>query len=180
LTSSLELRSVGHVSSAGLLRRAFLFETIGITAQHWQEHGSAGDETGVRVEIQRLEEQRGAREYDAVELRLHDPIFRADLFALSTGAPGNFDHAHYHRFVGRDPGDRFFESSLTQDPLSWLTGKLSNLDDLFVEMGRPELRHPGDARRLADSAAEVVGAVGEMLAVVSSLSPASADHPRAS
>jgi hypothetical protein len=102
-TTAPELRSVGEVSSAGYVRRAFLFETVGITAQLWSEQGGDGREAGVRVEMQRLDEQPGASEYDAVELRLHDPIFRADLFRIDTGAPGNFDRAHYHRFEGRYP-----------------------------------------------------------------------------
>ena len=66
MSPALELRSVGEVSSAGYLRRVFLFETIGIIAQHWSEQAADGREVGVRVEIQRLDEQPGAREYDAV------------------------------------------------------------------------------------------------------------------
>jgi hypothetical protein len=166
MTTELELRSVGHVSSAGFLRRAFLFETVGITVQLWSERGSTGDETGVRVEIQRLEEERGACEFDAVELRLHDPIFRADLFSLSSGDPGNLDLAHFHSFVGRDPGDRIFEPSLASDPLGWLAGQLADLDGLLVAMGRPELRSAEDARRVAESAPAVVAAVRAFLSAV--------------
>jgi hypothetical protein len=166
MSAALELRSVGQVSSAGYLRRAFLFETIGITAQLWSEQGDDGREVGVRVEIQRLDEQPGEREYDAVELRLHDPIFRADLFTISSGAPGNFDRAHYHRFAGRFPGERFFDPALSDDPLAWLAGRLSDLDGLLEAAGRPELRHAADARRVAASGPAVVAAVRDLMSTV--------------
>jgi hypothetical protein len=166
MSAALELRGVGQVSSAGYLRRVFLFETIGITAQHWSEQASDGREVGVRVEIQRLDEQPGDQEYDAVELRLHDPIFRADMFTLETGTPGNFDRAHYHRFEGRYPGERFFDPALSQDPLTWLEGRLADLDGLLDAVGRPELRHPGDARRVAESAAAVTAAVRELMLMI--------------
>ena len=61
MSPALELRSVGEVSSAGYLRRVFLFETVGITAQHWSEQAGRRPGVGVRVEIQRLDEQPGAR-----------------------------------------------------------------------------------------------------------------------
>jgi hypothetical protein len=169
MTAALELRSVGQVSSAGYLRRVFLFETIGITAQHWSEETSDGREVGVRVEIQRLDEQPGDHEYDAVELWLHNPVFRADLFTLETGAPGNFDRAHYHRFEGRYPGERFFDPALSQDPLAWLAGRLADLDALLDAVGRPELRHQADARRVADSAPAVTAAVRELMSMIPGL-----------
>lgn len=160
-----ELRSVGRVSSAGYLRRAFLFETIGITAQLWSERSGDGREVGVRVEIQRLDEHPGECEYDAVELRLHDPIFRADLFTIDTGAAGNFDRAHYHRFEGRNPGARFFDPALTNDPLAWLADRLSDLDGLLEAAGRPELQRADDGRRVAESAPAVVAAVRELMSM---------------
>jgi len=166
MSTTPELRSVGQVSSAGYLRRVFLFETIGITAQLWSEEASDGREIGVRVEMQRLDEQPGEREYDAVELRLHDPIFRADLFTIDTGAPGNFDRAHYHSFEGRFPGERFFDPGLTDSPLTWLSGRLSDLDELLQAVGRPELRHTADARRVAESVPSVVAAVQELMSTI--------------
>ena len=45
MSTTTELRSVGEVSSSGYLRRAFLFETVGITAQLWSEQASDGRET---------------------------------------------------------------------------------------------------------------------------------------
>jgi hypothetical protein len=166
MSTTPELRSVGQVSSAGYLRRAFLFETIGITAQLWSEQSSDGQEIGVRVEMQRLDEQPGEHEYDAVELRLHDPIFRADLFTIDTGAPGNFDRAHYHRFEGRFPGERFFDPALADSPLTWLAGRFSDLDGLLDAVGRPELRHAADARRVAESAPSIVAAVQELMSMI--------------
>jgi hypothetical protein len=166
MSTTPELRSVGQVSSAGYLRRAFLFETIGITAQLWSEQSSDGQEIGVRVEMQRLDEQPGEGEYDAVELRLHDPIFRADLFTIDTGASGNFDRAHYHRFEGRFPGERFFDPALTDSPVTWLADRLSDLDGLLEASGRPELQHAADARRVAESAPSIVAAVQELMSMI--------------
>src|SRR5271165_6946561 len=125
---ALELREVGSVSRTGCQRRVFLFETIGITVFHWCERAADGDEIGARVEIQRLEERPGTHEFHAVELLLHDPLFRADLFRLSTGTRGNLDRAHYHpRFTGRSACGRVFEPELTADPVSWLARRLSDL-----------------------------------------------------
>jgi hypothetical protein len=116
--------------------------------------------------MQRLDEQPGEREYDAVELRLHDPIFRADLFTIDTGAPGNFDRAHYHRFEGRFPGERFFDPALADSPLTWLAGRLSDLDGLLEAAGRPELQHAADARRVAESVRSIVAAVQELMSMI--------------
>ena len=165
--TTLELRDLGGVSSSGYVRRVFLFETLGITAQNWRERAEDGDEIGVRVEIQCLEEGPGRQEFDAVELRLHDPIFRADLFTLSTGRSGNFDRAHYHdSFTDREPGPRHFEPELTKDPMGWLEAKLSNLDRLLELAGRAELAHGGDSGRVALAVPSILDTVTELFDAV--------------
>jgi predicted HD phosphohydrolase len=166
-TAAVELRDFGSVSSAGVQRRCFLFAGIGITAQHWRERAEDGDETGVRVEIQRLTQDSGPMEFAASELRLHDPLWRADLFSFSAEPPGNFARAHYHPgFDGREPAERHWDAGLTRDPVSWLTGQLGHLDELLVAAGRPELAGTQDSGRVAAAAPAIGGAVREMLAAI--------------
>ncbi len=168
-----ELRNAGRVSSAGIERRCFFFDGIGITAQYWQERAQDGDENGVRVEIQRLSQDAGPMEFAATELRLHDPIWRADLFSFSAAPPGNFARAHYHPgFDRREPGERHWDAALTRDPVSWLTGQLSGLDQLLMAAGRPELAGTQDAGRVAAAAPAIGRAVGEMLAAIALAPPA--------
>lgn len=165
----LEMKDVGALSSAGYERWIFAFETISIMVQHAGTRAAGDEEVGVRVEIQQLEEQSGRTESDAIEMRLYDPIFRADLFALSSGEPGNIDGAHYHPyFDGRDPGDRVFDPALTDDPIGWLTLALSDLDGLLETAGRPELAHRADTSRVAAAVPSIIEAVRMFLASVSS------------
>lgn len=165
----LELKDVGALSSAGYQRWIFAFETISIMVQHAGTRAPEDEEVGVRLEIQRLGEQPGSTESDAIEMRLYDPIFRADLFALSSGAPGNIDAAHYHPcFDGRDPGDRVFDAALTEDPIGWLTLALSDLDSVLETARRPELAHRADTSRVAAAVPSIVEAVRMFLASVPS------------
>ena len=160
----LELKEVGSVGRAGYVRWAFMFQTIAITVQHSGLRAADGEEVGVRVEIQRLEEHWGADESEAVELRIFDPIFRADLFSLSRGSPGNFDRAHYHpSFNGRDPGERVFAVEFTDNPIAWLREKLSDLGGLLETAGRPELVNNADSARVAAAVPSIVEAVTQFL-----------------
>jgi predicted HD phosphohydrolase len=165
--AAVEFRDVGQVSSAGIERRGFFFADIAITAQHWRERTDDGEEAGVRVEIQLLEQTLGRSEFAATELILRAPIWRADLFTFSAAPPGNFARAHYHpSFDGRDPTERHWDPDLTRDPVSWLTGRLADLDELLATAGRPELAGTGDSKRVAAAAAAIGLTVREMLATV--------------
>jgi hypothetical protein len=164
LVGKWDLKSVGEVSESGVCRQAFLYERLAVIVQPWLEHAVDGDEIGARVEIQEFAEVPGDNEFEAYELIVSRPIWRADLFRLSTGVPGNFDRAHYHpRFEGRDPGDRSWDTALKRDPLEWLALKLSDLDGLLVGSGHSELTPAPDARRLIDTLPGVLCAVKELL-----------------
>jgi predicted HD phosphohydrolase len=164
-----ELQDAGSISRAGVQRRCFFFAGLGITLQHWQERSAEGDETGVRVEIQRLAVDDGPMEFAARELRLHDPVWRADLFALSTDPAGTFSRAHYHPgFAGREPSDRHWDPDLSRDPVSWLARQLGQLDQLLAAAGRPELAGTADSGRVAAAAPEIARAVTQMLTACSS------------
>ena len=162
-----EFLDFGQVSGSGYQRLAFLFETVGITMQHYRIHADDGDELGVRVEMQHLDACPGPDDSDAWELRLHDPIFRADLFTLSTGVPGNLDRAHYHPvFSGRYPTDRVFDGRIQTEPLTWLTDVLSDLDALLMAAGCANLAGRGDGARVAAAVPAIVEAVQQFLSAV--------------
>lgn len=154
----------GQVSGSGYQRLAFLFQTVGITMQHYRIHADEGDELGVRVEIQHLDARPGPDESDAWELRLHAPIFRADLFTLSTGVPGNLERAHYHPiFSGRSPIERVFDVRIRTEPLTWLTDVLSDFDALLTAAGCAHLAGRGDGARVAAALPAIVEAVEQFL-----------------
>jgi hypothetical protein len=159
-----EFLGFGQVSGSGYQRLAFLFETVGITMQHYRIHADDGDELGVRIEIQHLDADPGPDESDAWELRLHDPIFRVDLFTLSTGVPGNLDRAHYHPvFSGRYPGERVFDVRIQTEPLTWLTDVLSDLDALLATAGCANLAGRGDGARVAAAVPAIIEAARQFL-----------------
>jgi hypothetical protein len=162
-----EFLDFGQVSGSGYQRLAFLFETVCITMQHYRIHADDGDEVGVRVEIQHLDASPGSDESDAWEIRLHDPIFRADLFTLSTGLPGNLDRAHYHPvFSGRSPIERVFDPRIQTEPLAWLTDMLSDFDALLTAADCPNLVGRGDGARIAAAIPAIVEAARQFLSAV--------------
>jgi hypothetical protein len=164
---ALELHTVGDVSESGYFRRAFLFERLALTAQHWTEHAADGDEVGVRVELQELREERGVSEFDAVELLVHRPIWRADLFRLSTADPGNFARAHFHdRFSGREPSHRRWDEELKAEPVGWLATQLGDPDALLESAGRADLAGTADSRRIVEAIPQVLADVRALLAAV--------------
>ena len=123
------------------LTYAFLFERFAVTVKQWIEHAPGGDERGARVEIQRLEAHPTGSQYATVPLALTEPVWRADLFTLISGAPGNFDSAHYHpHFDGLEPSERYWADDLPGDPVAWLSTQLTDhLDALLLAGGAQDL-----------------------------------------
>jgi hypothetical protein len=162
----MELVSVGDVSWASPDRSAFLFDGLAITLQQWCERASDGDETGVRVEIQHLtqsEPEDATTEFAAKVFHIAVPIWRVDIFSLSSGTPGNFDRAHFHpRFNGAEPCDREWDAALATSPFDWLREKLSRVDDLLVIAGFPDAEGSDDVRRIAHRS-EAIGVMAEEL-----------------
>jgi hypothetical protein len=140
---------------------AFFVGGVGITVRHWVERPNAAEESGARVEIQRLHEEPPA-DFSATWARsLGAPILRADLFTRLAGPPGNWEAAHYHpRFVeGWLPGPRAWDPALTADPAAWLQAKLGDLRGVLHESGTPDLAATIDQ-------AEVDRALPHIMAVV--------------
>ena len=89
------------------------------------------------------------------------PLFRADLFTRDSGAPGNWESAHYHPHFVEDwfPCTRVWEPALTADPVSWMRQKLTDVPGLLSAGGATELAKTVDQ-------AEVDKALPAMMAAV--------------
>lgn len=130
------------------------------------EPGQDGAESGVRVEVRRLEPSalRGSI-YSARPIAVQGPLARIDLFETFPGGRGTRDRVHYHPHCeGWEPGARRFDPELTADPLGWMAKQLSagggllELDD----------RVGADAEALSGRADEVVEAVDRIWTTVRS------------
>ena len=148
------------------MKYVFLFGGVGITVRHWVEPPDVPEERGARVEIQRLYEEPTPVFYAAQARSLREPIFRADLFTLIAGAPGNLEVAHYHPHFeeGWLPCEREWDPALTADPRRWITGKLGNLRAILEAGGA------GDLAATIDQA-EVDRALPVLLAAVEACLP---------
>lgn len=154
-----ELRQSGSISWEGYVRRAFLFDLVGVTLQQWMERAPDGDEIGVRAELQRLsigKAAESASEFSAKVITFSRPLWRADIFTLSSGVPGNFDRAHFHpRFDGCEPCDRVWDARLTADPFAWLTDQLASMPQVLEAAAAADLAGSEDCARIAATAAEI-------------------------
>ena len=166
---------MGEVSWSGPFQSAFLFDQVAITIQHWFESASDGDECGVRVEIQRMVDSvasHGATEFAAKVLHIAGPIWRADIFTLSSGTQHNWNRAHYHsHFNGDEPCDRDWDAALTQDPFTWLVRKLREIGNVFELAGAADLVEGSDCARIGERSAQIVAAAELMMEEVWSAVP---------
>ncbi len=123
--------------------QAFVFVETAVTVRHWFEIGPEDAEHGSRLEIRRRvpHPHRGSESASQV-LELDDVLWRADLFDLYGGAPGNFERAHYHpTFDGVEPSDRTWSDQLQVDPFGWAEAQLRDYAALISGCGL-ELTEP--------------------------------------
>jgi hypothetical protein len=156
---------------------AWGFERIGVVASDLYfvdpdpAPGQEGAERGVRVEVRLLDKAPlSGSIYAAQPIVIDRPVWRADLFESVAGVPGSHDRTHHHpRFRGWEPGVRQYDSSLSNDPIGWLTGQLADLPGLLAgaEMDPGDVG-PDDARQLAAAAPGIAREVGLLLARVRS------------
>ena len=143
------------------MKYVFLFDGFGVTVKHWAETPDDPQERGTRVEVQRLHELPPEQFYFAQERVLREPFFRADLFSLDAGPPGNWESAHYHpNFLENwSPSDRAWDATLSKNPTAWMQSQFENMRELLRRGGAPDL-----AEKVDD--AEVQKAMPHMIAAV--------------
>ncbi|MFH8612924.1 hypothetical protein ACH4D5_36180 [Streptomyces sp. NPDC018029] len=151
---------------------ALAFERVGVVVSDLYFlnpnplRGQESPERGVRLELRVFEsgELPGSM-YSARPITIGRPLWRVDLLQDANAAPNTFDRTHHHPdIVGWEPGPRTFVEELSDEPLAWLTGKLTDLSSLLDEAGiSPDEISPVDADGLRTAAPEIVDTVRRML-----------------
>jgi hypothetical protein len=161
-----EMRPVGEVSEVGDVAYAFFVDCMALTVRRWTENASDGPETGARLELQRLHEDRSAgSEFAMARVSLGAPIWRADLFRLGPGSKV-LERAHHHpHFTDGEPCDRvWLAEEDASDPLGWIERMLTTgLDALLNDAGAGDLAGANTSRQLAEVLPIVLIAVKECM-----------------
>ena len=143
--------------------------------------GQESPEHGVRLEVRAI--TPGPLEgsiYSAQPIEIGDLIWRADLLESVDGPPGSFDRTHHHPGVSRglEPGGRVFDRDLSAAPVEWVGQQLADLEGILERAGAGgDPADAGDAESLRDCLAEVLEALGRLIAASRSASWAA--RPRA-
>jgi hypothetical protein len=127
----------------------------------------------VRLEVRLLGDvaHRGS-ESAGQPILVDQPVWRADLFDLVDGQPGNFARAHFHsRFDGVEPSDRYRDDALSSDPMAWLATQLADLARLLEKggiqiEGQEVKRVEADGDELRQAVPEIVATAEAILAQV--------------
>lgn len=147
-----EMRRVGDVSEVADVTYAFFVDGMALTVRRWTEHAADGDETGARLELQRLHEDRShGSEFAMPTVLLGAPIWRADLFRLEPGSA--FERAHHHpRFTNGEPCDRVWLTGAdAAQPLAWAERMLTDgLELLLTNAGAADLYGLATQRQVAE------------------------------
>lgn len=162
-----KMRPVGEVSEVGDVVYAFFVDGMALTVRRWIEHADDGDENGVRLELQRLYEDRTeGSEFAMAKVMLGAPVWRADLFRLGAGGE-RLERAHHHpQFTNGEPCDRVWLSPEdAAEPLAWMERMLTTgLEDLLREANSSDLMGASTARQLAEVLPLAVVAAQQCLA----------------
>jgi hypothetical protein len=154
------------------MQRLFVFSEMAVVVRAWHEvdpTNAGGDEAGVRVEIRLLGDVGRRGTPSAAQAVLVDqPVWRADLFDLIEGQPGNFARAHFHpRFDGFEPSERCWDDALSSDPMAWLAVQLA---DLATRLEKGGVRLEGEARQRVDADGDdLAQAVPEIVATAEAI-----------
>jgi len=119
----------------------FLLDKLAILVRHWYEVGPDDEEHGTRVELRTLvRPEHIGSESAGQPVTLDEPVWRADIFDLIGGPPGNLSRAHYHpTFDGREPSSRHWDERLQENWAGWLTAQLTDLPAVLTDAGAGEL-----------------------------------------
>jgi hypothetical protein len=150
---------------------SFSFDKIAVTIEDIyfldpvQKPGNEGPERGVRVELRLLERfPHQGSVYAAQPIGMGTVIWRADLLESVAAGPGSADRMHYHpHMTDSEPGNRVFDTAIPADPIGWLTGQLSSLDDLLAGKVDGVEQFAADAAALRSEAPHIGSAVSTML-----------------
>jgi hypothetical protein len=147
-----EMRRVGAVSEVADITYAFFVDGMALTVRRWTEHADDGDETGARIELQRLHEDRSqGTEFAMPKVLLGAPIWRADLFRLGPGETLERAHQHPH-FTNGEPCDRVWLTEAdAAEPIGWAERVLTDgLESLLQDAGAADLFGAATQRQLAE------------------------------
>src|SRR5579863_8674849 len=165
-----EMRRVGAVSEVADITYAFFVDGMALTVRRWTEHADDGDETGARLELQRLHEDRShGTEFAMPTVLLGAPIWRADLFRLGPGPA--FERAHHHpHFTNGEPCARVWLADAdAAQPLAWAERMLTDeLESLLTNAGAADLYGVATQRQLAEVLPLALVATKSCLEAVSS------------
>ncbi|MGV9879671.1 hypothetical protein [Streptomyces sp. NPDC003006] len=151
---------------------AFAFERVGVVVSDLYFvnpnplHGQDTPERGVRLEMRVFESgELPGSIYAARPITIGCPLWRVDLLQDADAAPNTFDRTHHHPdIVGWEPGPRTFVEELSNEPLAWLTGKLTDIPSFLSEAGiSPDEVSAADADSLRSAAPEIVDTVRRLL-----------------
>ena len=123
------------------VQTVFAYRSIAIVVRHWFEIAPQDEEHGCRVELRSVPRLMHRGTESASQMLIIDrALWRADLFDLVGGEPGNFRRAHYHpSFAYTEPTDRAWDQMLTNDPMSWIVDRLQNLAGTVDDEANAEL-----------------------------------------
>jgi hypothetical protein len=127
--------------------------------------GQEGAERGVRLELRVFDrDELVGSIYSAVPIRVGRPLWRVDLLESVASTPGSLDRAHHHpRFNGWEPGKRHFVEELSSDPIGWLRGRFTSIDEVLHAAGAPDDVATSDDVAALKTAGPLVVAVVEQL-----------------
>lgn len=124
----------------------FVLGPVAVTSEHFETLEPDGShEFGTRIQLRRMRYDivdgvRHGAGRDGLYSTIGAPIWRADLFGVVGGAPGNHDHAHFHpSFTGMQPCERVFDQALVDDPVGWTKTQLGNVRTVLTVGGAPEV-----------------------------------------
>lgn len=115
------------------MERTWLFESTAITAvlvdflDPALAHEKDIRERGVRLEVRPMTTGGLNTIYSSPAITLEPAIIRIDLLE---SAPHEADRMHFHPgMVDGEPGDRTFDKTMGEDPVTWLRSYLENLHE---------------------------------------------------
>jgi len=123
------------------VQTVFAYRSIAIVVRHWFEIAPQDEEHGCRVELRSVPRLVHRGTESASQMLIIDrALWRADLFDVVGGEPGNFRRAHYHpSFAYTEPTDRVWDQRLTNDPMGWIVDRLQNLAGTVDDQAKAEL-----------------------------------------